>query len=78
MSISAPAKNIEEYPAMLSGTEVAEIMRLSRPTAYKLIKDAEVNGWFPVFRVGSSQKIRVSKAALLRWMNGFTDAEELM
>lgn len=76
MPASTVIKNIEDFPAMLSGLEVADLMRISRPTAYKLIKEAEEQGWFPVFRIGSSQKIRVSKAALLRWMNGFSDAEE--
>ena len=71
MPASTVIKNIEDFPAMLSGLEVADLMRISRPTAYKLIKEAEEeNGWFPVFRIGSSQKnssLKSSPPAVDEW-----------
>lgn len=51
-------------PEVLSVPEVAEILRLSRSQAYEYIQQ----GLIPCIRFGKA--IRISKAALRRWLNG--------
>lgn len=72
-----PAMNVEDFPVFLSANDIAALMGISRPLAYKLVGDAEKNGWFPVHRIGSSRKVKVSKKAFLYWANGFIDNEGL-
>lgn len=56
-------KNFEDMPACLNISEVAQIMRISRPTAYALV---HMEG-FPAVKVGGKRYI-VPKDKFIEWL----------
>ena len=64
---------IRQFPTMaLTVDEMAEELRVSRPTAYALVKQEG----FPAFRIGG--RIIVNRKALQEWLDrngGFTPSE---
>ncbi|MFB5194264.1 helix-turn-helix domain-containing protein [Neobacillus sp. KR4-4] len=55
-------KNIEDYPSILTAADLAEILRISKPTAYELME----SNHFPLIKFGRSK--RVLKADFLKWL----------
>jgi excisionase family DNA binding protein len=60
--MSTSAKASSPVFRLLRGTEVAEILGISRPRAYQLMKD----GTLPVVRIGRS--VRVPSTELEKWI----------
>lgn len=59
-------KTIDEYPLVLTGKEISEIMKCSLPTAYKLMDQPD----FPSLKVN---KFRwVGRDAFFAWLNSFS------
>jgi len=56
-------KNIEEYPFMLTADHVAEILRVSKPTAYELMNLKS----FPLIKINKRSK-RVLKSEFFIWL----------
>lgn len=59
-SITSP----DTLPMVLTPADIAEILGISRNTAYEFIR---VKG-FPVFKVG--KQYRISKVKFLEWLDG--------
>lgn len=57
-------KSIEDYPLVLTASHVAEIMHVSRSTAYELMERKD----FPAMQIGERGK-RVGRDAFFRWFN---------
>ena len=62
-------KNFDEMPACLTVAEIAQIMRVSAPTAYALAH----TGSFPAVKVGEKRYI-VPKDKFLAWLYRGGDA----
>ena len=60
MSGSCVPKNIKRYPDALTVGEVAEILRVSTNTVYKLIKNGEISA----VKIGREK--RIAKNALMK------------
>ena len=54
----------EALPLVLEVKDIQNILRISRTTAYALVKQPD----FPAFKSGS--RIKISKQALFDWMAG--------
>lgn len=54
----------EEFPLLLKGTEVAEMLGISRALAYRWM----ANNIIPVVRIAGSRSTRVPRAELLDWV----------
>ncbi|HZG87294.1 helix-turn-helix domain-containing protein [Paenibacillus sp.] len=61
-AIGAGVINFDEYPAVLDVTEVQEIMRVGRDSAYRLMRSGE----FKVIRVG--KQLRVAKSVFAEYL----------
>jgi len=57
-------KNIEDYPEVLTATDLSEILRVSKPTAYELMEHKT----FPLIKIGQRGK-RVLKTEFFRWLS---------
>ncbi len=57
--------NFEDMPACLNISEVAEVMRISKPTAYALVHQEG----FPAVKVADKRYI-VPKDRFIQWLNG--------
>ena len=55
-------KNIEDYPPILKGPDIAEILMISKPTAYALMEHST----FPLIRIGRNK--RVQKDQFFDWL----------
>lgn len=55
-------KNIEDYPMILTAEHIAEILMISKPTAYELMEQTS----FPLIRIGRSK--RVLKDKFIDWL----------
>ncbi|WP_423801811.1 helix-turn-helix domain-containing protein [Neobacillus sp. SAB-20_R2A] len=55
-------KNFEEYPLVLTASDISEILRVSKPTAYELMEQES----FPLIKIGRSK--RVLKDEFIEWM----------
>lgn len=53
----------DDLPAVMSVMDVAQVLKVSRNTAYEAVHSAG----FPAFTVG--KQIRVSKAAFIEWLH---------
>lgn len=64
--------NLSQYPFMLNATHVAEILGVSRPTAYKVMSQPN----FPRVRLypGKKSVVRVTKPALIEWIESTQSA----
>ena len=68
-------ENIEPVQSRISEkrvytlSEVTEILRVSKPTALKLVKE----GNFAAFQIGSSSAWRISKKSFDAWLDGQTE-----
>ena len=60
---------MEPNRLLLKGTEVAEILGISRGLAYRWMQ----GGRLPVVRVPGARTIRVPKEALLKWIDANTE-----
>ena len=67
---AATVRDIEDLPAVLTMQHVQEVLGISRPKVYEL---AHTPG-FPVVRFG--RVLRVSREALLRWLNQQAGVQE--
>lgn len=56
-------RSLEEIPVVVSVPELAEILRVSRNTAYAMVRSGQI----PSVRTGA--QIRISKSALLDYLN---------
>jgi excisionase family DNA binding protein len=56
-------KKIEEYPMILTATDISEILRVSKPTAYELMEQK----LFPLIRIGRSK--RVLRDEFFQWLS---------
>lgn len=56
-------KNIEAYPMILTAEHIAEILMVSKPTAYELMDQTS----FPLIRIGRSK--RVLKDKFFNWLS---------
>ena len=56
-------KNVEDYPMILTAEHIAEILMISKPTAYELMEQVS----FPLIRVGRSK--RVLKDKFFDWLS---------
>ena len=56
-------KNVEDYPMILTAEHIAEILMISKPTAYELMEQAS----FPLIRIGRSK--RVLKDKFFEWLS---------
>ncbi len=63
--------DLDNLPAILTVEEVAEALRIGRSAAYELVR----SGGLPAVRIGRT--IRVSRQALLAWIDGAARAGEL-
>ena len=54
-------KNIEDYPFMLTAEHLAEILTVSKPTAYEIMNLVS----FPLIKIGRSK--RVLKSEFFSW-----------
>ncbi|OUN09732.1 DNA-binding protein [Flavonifractor sp. An91] len=54
---------MEELPLVLTPTDIAAVLNISRNTAYEVIHSAG----FPLFRVG--KQYRVSRERFLKWLD---------
>lgn len=61
-----------ETPLLLRGTEVAELLGISRALAYRWM----AAGVLPTVRVPGSRSVRVPRGALLNWIDQRTCACE--
>ena len=66
---SASVRDVQELPAILTVSQVQQILGLSRPKAYELV---HTKG-FPTVRIGRA--IRVPREAFMRWMDKQKDQE---
>lgn len=57
-------KEIEDYPLILTAKEVSEILNISKPTAYELMRNKD----FPLLRIGRCK--RVIREEFLEWLKG--------
>ncbi len=57
--------NFKDMPACLNISEVAEIMRISKPTAYALVHRED----FPAVKVADRRYI-IPKDRFIQWLNG--------
>lgn len=55
-------KNIDDYPTILTATDLSEILRVSKPTAYELMEQKT----FPLIKIGRSK--RVLKDEFFQWL----------
>ncbi|WP_042348178.1 helix-turn-helix domain-containing protein [Bacillus massiliigorillae] len=55
-------KTIEEYPLVLTAAHLAEILCVSKPTAYEYMEQES----FPIIRIGRSK--RVLKTKFFDWL----------
>ena len=58
------AMKYNEIPAVITVEELAEILRIGRNSAYKLVKSGEID----IIRIGRT--IRIPKNALLDYLSG--------
>ncbi|PZX07414.1 excisionase family DNA binding protein [Psychrobacillus insolitus] len=56
-------KNVEDYPMILTAEHIAEILMISKPTAYELMEQTS----FPLIRIGRSK--RVLKDKFFNWLS---------
>ncbi|MEK3977873.1 helix-turn-helix domain-containing protein [Psychrobacillus sp. FSL K6-2836] len=56
-------KNVEDYPMILNAEHIAEILMISKPTAYELMEQTS----FPLIRIGRSK--RVLKDKFFNWLS---------
>jgi predicted DNA-binding transcriptional regulator AlpA len=57
------SKEISDYPMILSAAEVAEILQVSKPTAYQIMEQPG----FPKIMIDSRCK-RVTRDAFYKWL----------
>lgn len=55
-------KNIEDYPTVLTASDIAEILLVSKPTAYAVMEEKS----FPLIRFGRTK--RVLKKEFFNWL----------
>lgn len=55
-------KYINEYPSVLTASDISEILRVSKPTAYELMEQES----FPLIKIGRSK--RVLKDKFIEWI----------
>ena len=56
-------QNINDYPMVLKADDIAEILRVSKPTAYALMKDPA----FPLIKARGTK--RVLRDEFMKWIN---------
>ena len=56
-------KQIEDYPMILTAAHLSEILSVSKPTAYEIMKQPN----FPLIELGGRNK-RVLKEAFFEWL----------
>ncbi len=56
-------KSLEDYPVILTAEHIAEILMVSKPTAYELMEQTS----FPLIRIGRSK--RVLKEQFFTWLS---------
>ena len=56
-------KTINDYPMILTAVHIAEILMVSKPTAYELMEQNS----FPLIRIGRSK--RVIKDQFFNWLS---------
>lgn len=56
-------KSLEDYPVILTAEHIAEILMVSKPTAYELMEQTS----FPLIRIGRSK--RVLKDKFFNWLS---------
>lgn len=50
-------KKVEDYPMILTAEHIAEILMVSKPTAYELMEGST----FPLIRIGRSKRVLKEK-----------------
>ncbi|MBN8251101.1 helix-turn-helix domain-containing protein [Priestia flexa] len=55
-------KTIEDYPFILTAVHIAEILTISKPTAYELMEQTS----FPLIRIGRNKRVR--KDEFFNWL----------
>ncbi|MED0670400.1 helix-turn-helix domain-containing protein [Aneurinibacillus aneurinilyticus] len=58
-------KTVEDYPLVLTAKHICEILSISKPTAYELMKRTD----FPTLPIPGRIR-RVQRDAFFRWMEG--------
>ena len=61
-------KEIENMPTLLTVSEMAQVLRIGRNSAYELVYQKN----FPILKLGP-KKIRVPKGELLQWIKVNTE-----
>ena len=62
---------IQSYPPLLTRRDLEAILEVSKPTALKLVREAEKYNYFPVKRLGPSRIIRVPRDAFFDWLGSY-------
>jgi excisionase family DNA binding protein len=55
-------KEIKDYPPILTAHEICEILKVSKPTAYELMKRND----FPLIEIGKCK--RVTRDDFIKWL----------
>jgi excisionase family DNA binding protein len=61
-------KEIENMPTLLTVSEMAQVLRIGRNSAYELVYQKN----FPILKLGQ-KNIRIPKGELLQWIKANTD-----
>ena len=67
----SPRSPGRDLPAVLRVEELANLLRISRASAYRLVREGDIPG---VRRIGRS--VRISAAAVLHWLDQGRDSLE--
>jgi excisionase family DNA binding protein len=62
-------KSIEEYPFILTATDISELMQVGKSKAYDMMEHKD----FPLIRDGRSKRVR--KQAFLDWLTKKEEAK---
>lgn len=54
--------NYKDYPLILTAREICEILKISKPTAYELMKNPD----FPLLKIGRCK--RVLREEFFKWL----------
>lgn len=59
-------KKIDDYPLILTAADLSEIMKVSKRTAYEMMKNSD----FPLIRIGRCK--RVEREGFFSWLQNQT------
>lgn len=54
--------DVESYPVVLTAVEISQILRVSKPTAYEIMRGKD----FPLIKIGRSR--RVFRDSFFQWL----------